>query len=303
MRPIPHEATFSYLHRLAHAYQATTTDLLDALGITVTRPRTAGGDAGTAEIHLDIGAQQRLATLTRTPPADLARALPNLTRHPTPARRSPNPGEESAPDAAATAAWQPLERSEQPVRACPACTLRHTRGATGRAHVHPPAHRTLCPRHRHWSPDPDTSLTTATLPALGQAWRDHQRLIRHAHAAAALGWAGAITTRWYDRQTQLDARWQHRLRLLAHANPHAEPAGKSWALYARDLVTYPETITLARILATTSLPGQPRQGPTPRTHPAITAFLTHTAHRLHLERLAPPPGDLLWTWIHHTRTN
>ncbi|MEU6236212.1 hypothetical protein [Kitasatospora sp. NPDC047058] len=74
----------------------------------------------------------------------------------------------------------------------------------------------------------------------------------------------------------------------------------SWALYARELVTYPETIVLARTLA--HLPGQPRQGPAPRAHPAITAFLTHTAHQLGIERLAPPPDDLLWTFIHRTPT-
>ncbi|MFI6849661.1 hypothetical protein OG535_00260 [Kitasatospora sp. NBC_00085] len=35
---MPHKTTASYLRRLAYAYQVTTTDLLDALRITTTRP-------------------------------------------------------------------------------------------------------------------------------------------------------------------------------------------------------------------------------------------------------------------------
>ena len=161
----------------------------------------------------------------------------------------------------------------------------------------PPPHQALCPRHHHWSLDDDTSLTTAALPELHQAQRHHQRLTRHPGAAPALSWAGAITTRWYDKQTHLATRWQRRLHHLADTNPHATPATMSWALYARELVTYPETITLARTLATTRLPKQPRQGPAPQAHPAITAFLRHTAHQLHLERRAPPPGDRVWPGV------
>ncbi|MFF8919354.1 TniQ family protein [Streptomyces sp. NPDC015032] len=306
MRPLPHETTASYLNRLAHTYRTTTADLLDGLGIT-TGTRTAPAAPGTAELHLDTTAQLRLAAFTRTPPDNLAQALPHLTNHPSARLRTPstNPGPAGATVAGAapraTAAWQPLEPGEQPVRACPACTRRHTQGATGHALLHPPPHQALCPLHQHWSLDPRHSLDTRALPELTAAHSSHQRLNRHPRAATATSWATAITTRWYDQQTHLTNRWQHRLKRLTDANPHAAPTGRSWALYARTLVTYPETITLARALAQARLPDQPRQGPLPATHPAITAFLHHTAHQLHLPRLAPPPTDLLWTWIHQAR--
>ncbi|MGW6919009.1 hypothetical protein ACWGB8_35105 [Kitasatospora sp. NPDC054939] len=58
----------------------------------------------------------------------------------------------------------------------------------------------------------DNSLTVTALPELRQAQRDHQRLIRHPDAANATIWAKAITTRWYDQQSVLATRWQHRLR-------------------------------------------------------------------------------------------
>lgn len=310
VRPLPHEATASYLHRLADTYQTTTAALLDSLGITTTGTRTGPTTPGTAEVHLDTAARHRLATFTRTPLDDLTRALPHLTDHPATRPRSTStgtgPNGATAADTAprATAAWQPLEPGEQPVRACPACTRRHTHGATDHALIHPPAHQALCPHHQHWSLDPRHSLDVSALPELTAGHRDHQRLNRRPRAATALAWATAITTRWYDQQTHLAGRWQHRLRRLAAANAHhVEPVGRSWALYARALVTYPETTALARTLAHahTRLPGDARQGPVPTTHPAITAFLHHTAHQLGITRLAPPPNDLLWTWIHQTR--
>ena len=304
MRPIPHESTASYVNRLAHAYRTTTAHLLDAFGITLTHPRSSA--AGIAELHLDTAAQHQLAAFTRTSLGDLTRALPHLADDRT-RPLSPDVGTRAhraaTPDAPPPPAgvWQPLQPGEQPVLACPACTLRHTQGATSRAHIHPPAHQALCPRHQRWSLDPENSLTVTALPELRQAWRDHQRLNRHPDAAIATIWARAITTRWYDQQTVLATRWQHRLRRLTDTNPHAEPTAMSWALYARDLITYPEAIVLARALATARLPRQPRQGPAPTPHPAISAFCRHTAHRLGIARLAPPPSDLLWTWIHQAR--
>ncbi|MEU2393446.1 hypothetical protein [Streptomyces sp. NPDC007369] len=97
-----------------------------------------------------------------------------------------------------------------------------------------------------------------------------------------------ITTRWHDHQQHLTRRWRTRLTHLGATNP--PPAGgKSWTLAARDAVTYPETVTLARHLSRTP-------------HPQADAgFLDHTATDLGLEHLVLPPDDLLWTWIHTKR--
>jgi hypothetical protein len=68
-----------------------------------------------------------------TPHQHLVRALPHLlatagatTRSPTRATvRVPGPAGDRT-----TAAWQPLDAHNQPARACPACILHHTHGAT-----------------------------------------------------------------------------------------------------------------------------------------------------------------------------
>ncbi|MEU6896320.1 hypothetical protein ABZ934_32200 [Streptomyces sp. NPDC046557] len=86
----------------------------------------------------------------------------------------------------------------------------------------------------------------------------------------------------------LTRRWHHRRTRLADTNP--PPAqGRSWALTGRELVTYPETVTLARHLART---------PHPQTD---HGFLDQTANILGLGQLVLPPDDLLWAWIHTTQ--
>ena len=297
-RPLGHESTASYLHRLADTYQLTLPQFLDGLHITTTGRPGNSPATGTTESQLNTAAQHRLAAFSRIPLAHLHHALPHLAAGQS---HSHSPGAQPATGTAA-GAWYPLEPYEQPVRACPACTRRSTAGATGHALAYLPAHQVLCPDHHHWSTGPQDGLNVHALPELAHAQRHHRRLLRHPGAATALTWAMSITTRWYDQQTFLAGRWQRRLRRLQHTNPMVEPAGSSWALHARPTVTYPETITLAQTLHHAQFPERPRTGPAPGTHPATTAFLTRTAHHLGLPRLTPPPTDLLWTWIrHHSR--
>ncbi|MDH6130556.1 hypothetical protein [Kitasatospora sp. GP82] len=185
------------------------------------------------------------------------------------------------------------------MQACPTCTRRSTAGAADHALAYLPGHKVLCPDHHHWSTGPRDGLDVHALPELAHAQRHHRRLLRHPGAATALTWAQSVTTRWYDQQDFLAPRWQRRTHRLQNANPHVVPTGTSWALHAGPLVTYPETVTLARALHQARLPTQHRTGPVPASHPAIAAFLTRTAQALDLPRFTPPPTDLLWTWIHH----
>ncbi|MFD7551724.1 hypothetical protein [Streptomyces sp. NPDC059816] len=60
---------------------------------------------------------------------------------------------------------------------------------------------------------------------------------------------------------------------------------------ARDLITYPETVTLARTLAT--LPNRP--------HRDTGKALNLIAHRLNLARLTPKANDPLYVFLTHTR--
>ncbi|MFJ8444351.1 hypothetical protein [Kitasatospora griseola] len=103
-----------------------------------------------------------------------------------------------------------------------------------------------------------------------------------------------ITTRWHGHSTHttLAARRQQRRRLLQAANPGVRPVTGSWTLLARDAVTHPETIALARTPATTGPFPRPCRG---HPCPAVPTFLDHTAGALGLPRLTPLSGDLLTT--------
>ncbi|MGW9210955.1 hypothetical protein ACWGR4_28695 [Embleya sp. NPDC055664] len=63
------------------------------------------------------------------------------------------------------------------------------------------------------------------------------------------------------------------------------------------MVTYPETVTLARALVTLprAVSRTPR-GPAAYRH---AQALEHIAERLELPRLLVPPDDLLWARLHH----
>ncbi|MEV6027785.1 TniQ family protein [Streptomyces sp. NPDC052036] len=278
VRPLPGEATASYSQRLADPYQLTLPQLLDGAGITL----TGHGTLPTAELHLSPAACHPLAALVRIPLPHLTRALPRLARN------------HDAHHIAAAAHWKRLEAEQQPVRACTLCTRHRSHDTTDTAWVHRPPHRLVCPRHHQAAPDPrlTTTVHTQGVPELATAHHAHQRLLRHPRAATAWTAARAITTRWYDHQQHLTHRWHTRLTQLCATNPYLTTAGSaSPALLARDLVTYPETVALARALAT-----QPN-----RHHHTTNDALTLIAHRLDLERLAPSANDPLRVFLTHTR--
>ncbi|MFG2376934.1 TniQ family protein [Streptomyces sp. NPDC048504] len=278
VRPLPREATASYMQRLADTYQLTLPQLLDGAGITLHRH----GTPPSAELILTAGAARRLAVLARTPLPRLTCALPHL------------PLSDAAHDTEAAAYWKRLDAGQQPVRACRLCTRHRSHNATDTAWIHPPPHQLVCPRHHQGAPDPRLTSTVRTwaVPELVAAHHAHQRLLRRPRAATAWTTARAITTRWYDHQQHLTHRWRTRLTRLCTASPHLTTTGNaSPALLARDLVTYPETVALARILAT--LPNRP--------HHTTDHALSLIAHRLGLPRLASNANDPLRVFLTHTR--
>ncbi|MFE3205704.1 hypothetical protein [Embleya sp. NPDC059237] len=157
------------------------------------------------------------------------------------------------------------------------------------------------PRHRYWASEPrlPNPLDTGALPEIDLAYRTHRRLARHRDGTTAHTWAGAVTTRWYDRGHHMARRWQQRLVRLTADNPTltATDGGVSAALLARTVVTYPETVALARALVTLprAVSRIPR-GPAAYRH---ARALAHIADRLELPRLLVPPDDLLWARLHH----
>ncbi|MFE3852115.1 TniQ family protein [Streptomyces griseorubiginosus] len=277
VRPLPCEATASYVQRLADTYQLTLTQLLDGTGITL----TGQGTLPTAELHLSPGACHQLAALARIPLPHLTHALVRL---------APN----DARHTAAAAHWKRLEAEQQPVRACTMCTRHRSHGTTDTAWVHQPPHRLVCPRHHQAAPDPRLTTTAHTrgVPELATAHHAHQRLLRHPRAATAWTAARAIITRWYDHQRHLTHRWHTRLTWLYATNPHLTTAGSaSPALLTRDLITYPETVTLARALAT--LPFS--------AHRPANDALPLIAQRLGLPRFTPAANDPLRAYLTHAR--
>ncbi|WP_331773053.1 hypothetical protein OG948_57530 (plasmid) [Embleya sp. NBC_00888] len=96
----------------------------------------------------------------------------------------------------------------------------------------------------------------------------------------------------------LTGRWRARGHRLATFNrDHTAAQDSSRELTARPVIVYPETVTSSA----PSLAHTQRRHPRPDRHPAVTAFLEHTAHTLELARLAPGPDDFLRAWTHHTR--
>ncbi|MFD9436155.1 TniQ family protein [Streptomyces sp. NPDC060002] len=273
VRPLPRESAASYLTRLAAAYHLSPAHLLDGLHITATG--TVAAPPAT-EIHLSNEATRRLSHFTRIPPAHLARALP---------RRPPPAAIGTAH--AATARWQPVTPALQPLPACTACTIRRSPHQAVPAWIHPAPSLPrimICTRHQQASSDPrhPAPLDIRPLPELTQA-----RLgARRRPTATSLSWASTITTRWYDHHQHLHTRWHTRLHRLTTANPHLTRGPASPALTCRNLIAYPETLTLATALD--------RLPPHPLTRTQQTAFLHNLANRLQLPRLAPADHDLLW---------
>ncbi|MEV8395213.1 MULTISPECIES: TniQ family protein [unclassified Streptomyces] len=278
VRPLTFEATASYVQRLATAYRLTLPQLLDGTGITLHRH----GTLPTADLTFTPCATRHLATLARIPLPHLTRALPHLALL------------GDAHGTGAAARWKRLDTAQQPVRACTLCTRHRSHDATNTAWVQPAPHRLLCPRHHQTAPDPRLAspIRTGAVPELAAASYAHQRLLRHPRAATAWTAARAITTRWYDHQQHLTHRWHTRLNQLCAANPHLTTTGSaSPALVTRDLVIYPETVTLARALA--ALPNRP--------HRDTGKALNLIAHRLGLPRLASNANDPLRVFLTHTR--
>ncbi|MGW0949239.1 TniQ family protein [Streptomyces sp. NPDC002623] len=210
VRPLPSEATASYLTRLAATYRLTPAQLLDGLATTVTGTEHA---PPAAEIRLSAEAARRLSGFTRIPLTHLTRALPHL-RPP-----APSPANTGA-HGTATAHWHAVETALQPLPACTACTIRRSPHTAAPARVHPSpglARIMICARHQQASSDPrhPAPLGIRAVPELTQA---HLRSRRPA-TPVSLSWASTITTRWYDHQQHVHERWHTRLHRLTAARP------------------------------------------------------------------------------------
>ncbi|MBA2811553.1 Helicase associated domain protein [Streptomyces sp. KM273126] len=97
---------------------------------------------------------------------------------------------------------------------------------------------------------PGTAGRVVRLPAGGEQWvqahRRHARLLRHSSVAAeAFEVAAAVTASWWWQAWPREHVWPSRLRSLGSGRMDTEV----WRVLARELVTYPETVALATLLA------------------------------------------------------
>jgi hypothetical protein len=211
--PFPGETTLSYLHRLAAANQIRTSDLCAHLAGTP-RPGPVSLDA--------------LAAATGRSPGSLARALPELRP-----------------------AFDPAAAAYVRRTVCWRCAAR--RGAFRLAVTWLPAEVNLCPSHPVWlgpviSTYRGPQHDVGNAPEIIRAQAHHRRLARRAgrHAAAvAFAEAAPIAALWGRQGLHRDRR------PLIHAITGRWPAASR--LQPGDpltpVVTYPEAVAIARVLA------------------------------------------------------
>ncbi|WP_078844518.1 Helicase associated domain protein [Streptomyces achromogenes] len=295
--PLPGELTLSFLNRLAARYHLGLRDLLAAVTDVGGQRNLTGMLYPDSEIHLNAQARARVSTLCRVAPQVLERALPAWRREEPCGKYGAGPVGRLMRGEEAVAAWGP---------ACPACTASRTGRRVPARRYLTPAER-VCSRHRYWLMFlPGTSGLPVPLgrcPEVVQAQRRHVRLLRRSPAGAqAFKVARAITGSWCEQPWPVaEQRWPARLKATRPTG--ADPGW--WKVAARDLITYPETVALARLLA--SRPLQQRTvsesgGHLPYRLGELPQLLTELADQLgrpwlvhHLTAVTHGP---LFTWVH-----
>ncbi|MGX1564334.1 Helicase associated domain protein [Streptomyces sp. NPDC055506] len=291
------ELTLSFLTRLAARYHLTLRDLLAAVTDLGGLQNLTGMLYPDSEIHLNAQARNRVATLCRVPPRVLERALPAWRREEPCGKYGAGPVGRLMRGEEAVAAWGP---------ACPACTAARTgRRVPARRYLAP--EERVCARHRYWLLYlPHTSGLPVPLgqcPEVIDAQRWHVRLLRRSPTGArAFQVARAVTNSWWDQPWPVEERaWPARLN--ATRPDDADPGW--WKVAARDLITYPETVALARLLACHPLQRRiltESGGHLPYRLGELPALLAELADQLQRPWLAHHLADVahgpLFTWAH-----
>ncbi|MFI5662945.1 Helicase associated domain protein [Streptomyces sp. NPDC051684] len=238
--PLPGEMTLSFLQRVADRYGLTVRSLLSAITEVDGQQDVSGALRGDGEVFLNAAARDRVAVLCRVSQGDLRRALPAWTREEPLGPAKEKPAARLCNGVETVAAWGP---------ACPGCVAART-GRVAPARVYLAAHQRVCARHRCWLMGVPGSagrvVGLARCPEVVQAQEDHLRLLRRSPVAgSAFEVAEAVTAWWWAQKWPEERLWPMRLEATM-------PAGEDvqrWRVLARDLVTYPETVSLATLLA------------------------------------------------------
>lgn len=222
VRSLARETTLSFVERLAHRLGATTRDLIAEFFAFHNR-RSMHTLRTDGEVYFNADARTRFAALCDVPQAHLERALPAWTR------------------------LEPVGRHD----AGPPADFRAAGSIAPTA-----AHQHVCARHTTWLPAIDQEhhpagpasgqLSLVGLPQAVGAGERHARLLRRREGIAdAFPVAQAVTATWWNAHRPQERTWPRRLQRLADANPGSDLVHH----LARDVITYPETVVLAALLA------------------------------------------------------
>ncbi|MGY5124316.1 Helicase associated domain protein [Streptomyces nigrescens] len=243
VRPLARETTLSFINRLAGRFGASADDLIAEFFAPGNRkaPLPLNPDG---EVYLNAEARSRLASLTRVPEEHLRRALPAW------AGLDPVGYYDAGPALTFYGAGSIAPTGT----ACASCTAART-GRTEPARLYMEAHQRVCVRHQVWLPVSQDlvveglrrrQLSVVALPEITQAHQRHTKsLCRSPQAADAYEVARAIVTTWWDAAWPQEAIWPQRLDSLMAANLGATLPPDM----ARDVVSYPDTVTLAALLS------------------------------------------------------
>ncbi|MHC5906810.1 TniQ family protein [Streptomyces sp. S6] len=267
--PVAGELTGSWFRRMAAPYGLPAQDLLRGILSGAHRVQVTGTPGTGLELFLNTPARTALARSTGLPLSRLTRLLPALAA----------PHGRLADDENLRAAW--YMPGEAWVGTCPACTGRAWR--PGRpVLVYPGTAGHVCRRHRRWllaHPGSPASIPLESLPEVLTAHRRHAALVRaRPDAADVVALAAAVVWSWQVQGWRSETVWQDRVRRLAAATG-CTPA----AVAPHALVSYPETISVARLLGAPRWQQQLRQTAAAEGAAAATELLlreiSHQADR------------------------
>lgn len=232
--PVAGELTGSWFRRMAAPYGLPAQDLLRGILSGAHRVQVTGTPGSGLELFLNTPARAALAHSTGLPLTQLTRLLPALAA----------PHGRLADDENPRAAWSMPGKAW--VGTCPACTGRAWRPGQP-VLVYPGTAGHICRRHRRWllaHPGKPASISLESLPEVLTAHRHHAALARaRPDAADVVALAAAIVWSWQAQGWKSEKVWQDRVHRLA-AITRSVPA----AVVPHALVSYPETIAVARLL-------------------------------------------------------
>ncbi|MET8888903.1 MULTISPECIES: TniQ family protein [Streptomyces] len=263
--PVAGELTSSWSRRLALGYGMPVQDLVRGV---ISRPegtRITGAARSGRELYLNGPARAAFARFSGIPLNELAARLPGFAfSH-----------ERLEEDAVARAAWWAPRKAW--VAACPPCS-----GRSWSRHqpvlVYPEAAGHVCQRHHRWllaNCQQASAIDLRPLPEVLLAHRRHAALVRsHPEARAVMKLAAAAVWSWQVQGWQQKAGWHSPTSLLASLTGCAPSA-----VAAHTLIAYPDTVTVARLLADQSWQARLRETATASGTPAATQVLLEEVGR------------------------